>query len=560
VSVAKIYCVIQEISKGLVMKYSLPLILSLFLLLNCPVQASSNLDVNGDSLADILWRNQSTGQNWLWTMDGLSVSQSKSINTIGLDWEIAGRGDFDGDGKSDILWRNSVTGRNWIYLMDGTTIRTSAELNYISDLGWKIKGVTDLNGDGKDDVVWHHQSTGRTWIYLLNGLSITTSKGGQTVSDLGWEIVATGDINGDGKGDVIWRHSGTGKNYVWLMNSTNIQSQYVLNSISSAWDIVGTGDLNGDNTDDIVWRNSSSGLNWAYLMNGGQIGVSKQINTIADSDWHIRTLGDVDGDNKVDIFWRHQGNGKTYAYLMDGHSIRQAGYSSTIGLDWEVVSASRVETSQVVVDDCANSASTSCSLGLNSSQGGSIESNGDGDVFVIDVTEEGSLTLYSSGSTDVVGSLYEQGSSALLLEDDNSGTGVNFSFTYNVTAKRYYLRVLGNVGDYTLSSEFAASSTADAGQYYQDNISGPIVQSKCIACHTSTGVALATRLRFVSSATQGYQSTNDQEIRNFLNEIGVNSDLLLMKTLGQAGHGGGAQLTQGSAEYNALVEYLAILD
>jgi hypothetical protein len=541
------------------MKYSRLLILSLFLILNCPVQASSNLDVNGDSLADILWRNQSTGQNWLWTMDGLSVSQSKSINTIGLDWEIAGRGDFDGDGKSDILWRNSVTGRNWIYLMDGTTIRTSAELNYISDLGWKIKGVTDLNGDGKDDVVWHHQSTGRTWIYLLNGLSITTSKGGQTVSDLGWEIVATGDINGDGKGDVIWRHSGTGKNYVWLMNSTNIQSQYVLNSISSAWDIVGTGDLNGDNTDDIVWRNSSSGLNWAYLMNGGQIGVSKQINTIADSDWHIRTLGDVDGDNKVDIFWRHQGNGKTYAYLMDGHSIRQAGYSSTIGLDWEVVSASRVETSQVVVDDCANSASTSCSLGLNSSQGGSIESNGDGDVFVIDVTEEGSLTLYSSGSTDVVGSLYEQGSSALLLEDDNSGTGVNFSFTYNVTAKRYYLRVLGNVGDYTLSSEFTASSTADAGQYYQDNISGPIVQSKCIACHTSTGVAATSRLHLVNQNTANYQEMNQANWQAFMALGGVDSAYVLSKVQGSLGHGGGSQLVFGSDDYSALASYLGLV-
>jgi hypothetical protein len=50
VSVAKIYCVIQEISKGPEMKYSLPLILSLFLLLNCPVQASSNSEELDTSL------------------------------------------------------------------------------------------------------------------------------------------------------------------------------------------------------------------------------------------------------------------------------------------------------------------------------------------------------------------------------------------------------------------------------------------------------------------------------------------------------------------------------
>mgnify|MGYP001943073394 CR=1 FL=1 len=313
-------------------------------------QASQNLDVDGNGKADILWRNQVTGQNWLWTMNGVVVDESKSLNTIGLHWDIVGRGDFDGDGKSDIFWRNNESGRNYIYLMDGFTIRGSTELNYLPYFDWKVRGVTDVNGDGMDDVIWRHQTTGRTWLYTIDGVSIIDSKGLNTVADLNWQIVGTGDINGDGKGDIIWRHKTSGANYIWLMNGTNILDSYVLNTVPTSWHIVGVGDLDGDNTDDIIWR-SESGLNWAYLMNDGQIGTSKQINTIANLDWQIRTVGDLNGDGKADIFWRNQSTGKTYAYLMDGTNILSAGYSSVISLNWKIITESTLPTSEPVTPE-----------------------------------------------------------------------------------------------------------------------------------------------------------------------------------------------------------------
>lgn len=306
--------------------------------------SSANLDFDGDSKADILWRNQNTNVNWLWRMSGQSISQSTSINTIPNYWDIVGRGDFNGDGLSDVLWRNNVSGRNWVYLMDGQHITTSAEINYVTDLDWEVKGVNDFNGDGKDDIIWRNKLSGRTWIYLMDGKTITKSIGSQSVNDLNWIIVATGDMNGDSKADVVWRHKLSGQNYIWLMDGSNIFDQYVLNKVGTSWQIVGSGDLNADGTDDLLWRNSEDGRNWAYLMRNGAISGSEQVNKVSDLSWQIRTIGDFNGDGKVDLFWRHQETGQTYIYLMNGVQVAQSSWSNTVKLDWLVISESSYES------------------------------------------------------------------------------------------------------------------------------------------------------------------------------------------------------------------------
>jgi hypothetical protein len=296
-------------------------------------------DVDGDGRADILWRNTQTGQNWLWTMNGLSILQSSGINTIADSaWHMVGRGDFDGDGKSDILWRHSTTGRNYIYLMDGFTIKQQGELNYVRDNAWQVAKVADLDGDGKDDILWRHMSKGDTWIYLMDGLSARVSKASLSISDLNWKIVASGDINGDNKADIIWRHQTRGDNYVWLMNGTTISNRYILNRVSgSDWTIAGAGDLNGDGTDDIIWRNQKDGRNWAYLMNEGQIQSSLYINTVVSSDWQIADISDLDGDGNADIFWRQGQSGQSYIYLMNGVTISSRDYANTVSTSWQVI-------------------------------------------------------------------------------------------------------------------------------------------------------------------------------------------------------------------------------
>src|SRR5437667_5515522 len=82
-------------------------------------------DFSGDGHSDVLWRNTLTGENYLYPMNGTTILAGDGyVRTVAdLNWTVAGIGDFDGDGKADILWRNTSTGQNYIYFMDGTTIK-----------------------------------------------------------------------------------------------------------------------------------------------------------------------------------------------------------------------------------------------------------------------------------------------------------------------------------------------------------------------------------------------------------------------------------------------------
>src|SRR5204862_2024335 len=147
-----------------------------------------------DAKSDILWRNQGaggTGQNYLYPMDGTQILPSEGyLRTVAdLNWTIAGTGDFDGDGKADILWRNSSTGENYIYFMDGTTIKpTEGFIRTVADLNWKVAGVGDFDGDGKDDILWRNSATGENYIYLMNGTAILAEGDLRQVADLNWKI------------------------------------------------------------------------------------------------------------------------------------------------------------------------------------------------------------------------------------------------------------------------------------------------------------------------------------------------------------------------------------
>jgi len=323
-------------------------------------------DFNGDGNEDVLWRNDSTGQTYVWLMDGTSISSQGLPGTVSdMNWHIDQGGDFNGDGKTDLLWYNESTGQTYMWLMNGTAISSHGSPGTVSDMNWYIIGVGDFNGDNSTDIGWYNRSTGQTYIWLMNGTAISSQGLPGTVSDLNWGIIGTGDTDGDGKTDVLWYNESTGQTYMWLMNGTAISSHGLPGTVSDLnWGIIGAGDTDGDGKTDLLWYNESTGQTYMWLMNGTAISSHGLPGTVSDLNWGIRQGADFNGDGKTDILWRndstgqtYNGDGKTdilwrndstgqtYVWLMNGTSISSQGSPGTVSdLNWDAIDSRGFDT------------------------------------------------------------------------------------------------------------------------------------------------------------------------------------------------------------------------
>ena len=86
---------------------------------------------------------------------------------------------------------------------------------------------------------------------------------------------------------------------------------------------------------------------------------------------------------------------------------------------------------------------------LGSSTDGSL-AEWDTDYFRVEMSNAGTLTAYTTGSTDTYGSILDS-SGNVLDDDDDDGEGWNFRVSASVSAGTYYIQVEGfETGDYTL--------------------------------------------------------------------------------------------------------------
>jgi len=302
-------------------------------------------DFNADGFSDILWRNATTGQNYLYPMAGINILSPEGYFRTVADpnWKIVGTGDFDGDGRTDILWRNTSTGQNYIYFMDGISIVGEGYIRTISDPNWQVAGIGDFDGDGKDDILWRNRVTGENYLYPMVGTSIKPSEGNlRAVADPAWQVAGVGDFDGDGKADILWRNNTTGANYIYPMDGTAIKSSegYVRTVADMAWQVKGVGDFDGDGKADILWRNTATGENYLYPMDGTTIKPTEAyIRTVVNLAWDIAAVADYDGDGRPDILWRNSSTGENYIYPMDGSTIKpNEGFVRTVpDQAWRVV-------------------------------------------------------------------------------------------------------------------------------------------------------------------------------------------------------------------------------
>ena len=284
-------------------------------------------DFNADSKSDLLWRNTSNGDIWLWLMNANTINGGGYVANLPSSFAAAATGDFNNDSKADIVWRNNANGDVWLWLMNGNAI---AGGGYVANLPAALvpAGTGDFNNDGKADILWRNTSTGDIWLWLMNGNTII---GGGYVANLPASFVAAGvaDFNNDGKADILWRNNANGDVWLWLMNGNSIAGGGYVANLPASFVTAGTGDFNNDGKADILWRNNANGDIWLWLMNGNTINGGGYVANLPSS-FVTAAVGDYNADGKADIVWRNNANGDVWLWLMNGNTINGGGYVANL--------------------------------------------------------------------------------------------------------------------------------------------------------------------------------------------------------------------------------------
>lgn len=107
-------------------------------------------------------------------------------------------------------------------------------------------------------------------------------------------------------------------------------------------------------------------------------------------------------------------------------------------------------------DDHGDTSESATVLVIGEVTEGELETSGDVDVFEITIERRGVLTVYTEGSTDTEGSIYNSDNS-FEESDDDSGDGWNFKIEVTIDPGTYYVEVSGwddSTGQYELYSSF----------------------------------------------------------------------------------------------------------
>lgn len=209
-------------------------------------------DFSGDGKADVLIRNRSTGALFVWAMNGRNtvagastgaVMQNGAALSLPLAWQIEATADFSGDGKADMLFRNQNTGQLAMWTMNGTSAAGSmVQLNgatAVVPLSWSIAGSADLDGDDKADIIWRNPANGQTSTWLMNGAAVTSSAPvsytePNAIMNAQNTVAGTNDYDGDGQADILWRDGASGQLSLWTMNGLNAVSDDIVQMNSQA--------------------------------------------------------------------------------------------------------------------------------------------------------------------------------------------------------------------------------------------------------------------------------------------------------------------------------------
>ena len=171
----------------------------------------------------IAWRNLADGTLFGWRFQGSTfLGEYQILPTVWIGWDLVGSGDLDGDGIADFVWRNESNGviGYWIMGGDGQPAfwDTFPQQGSIS---WDLVGVGDFDGNGRSDILWMNIATRQlvVWYFEANlQLDLPVgffSSNGPSMS----HVAGVADYDNDGVVDILWALGGASSTEIWYLQT-----------------------------------------------------------------------------------------------------------------------------------------------------------------------------------------------------------------------------------------------------------------------------------------------------------------------------------------------------
>jgi len=100
----------------------------------------------------------------------------------------------------------------------------------------------------------------------------------------------------------------------------------------------------------------------------------------------------------------------------------------------------------------------------------------------------------------------------------------------------------------------------DVSQLYAEDIAGPVLETYCLDCHRTGGIADQTRLVFEQAQSDRQNIDNITVFGRFLDTVSEGRDYILSTVSTPSAHGGVSTFSQGSDEYADLDTFLRLLE
>lgn len=196
-------------------------------------------DLSGDGSPDVVVRQRTNGYLWMFRGTGKGAFIAPAV-LLGTGWNvmnaIVGPGDLNGDQRVDLLARQASTGDLFLYPGNG---RGGLGARVRLATGWNrydlLVPVGDVSTDGRPDLMARERSTGFLWLLVGTG---TGGFGAPVRVGAGWNqftaLMSPGDFTGDRVGDVLARN-GAGQLFLYPRTATNGWSPPRL--VSTGWNI-----------------------------------------------------------------------------------------------------------------------------------------------------------------------------------------------------------------------------------------------------------------------------------------------------------------------------------